>query len=282
MKPVRIFVLFLIVWNWVRKCWEKTFSPIEHLAVVLFSLLRSKRVLQNKTQKKIYIYFADKTFIHSVSHMQEYMFPWNCSYFFHRISYINVSIFFVSTDGKIKDLGEKIRRKNKVSFSRRIVFKYMCETDWINEFWQENSLFFHLCGFLVLFTKNEKISWNIFNSLGSLHAIFLFLILGKNILLEKYFFTRFRTWEPFLPLCVFFSPGEQKHEYPFLYSILQKMSCAGKKIPENFHLSLSFFFLRSKKEKKSRWNDFYLCRTKWKCVGRTKKKFIRQNFPNCL
>lgn len=114
------FVLFLIVWNWVRKCWEKTFSPIEHLAVVLFSLLKSKQVLQNKTQRKKIKNLADKTFIHSVSHMQEYMFPWNCSYFFHRISYINVSIFFVSTDGKIKDLGEKIRR---------IVFKYMCETD---------------------------------------------------------------------------------------------------------------------------------------------------------
>lgn len=206
------FVLFLIVWNWVRKCWEKTFSPIEHLAVVLFSLLRSKRVLQNKTQKKIYIYFADKTFIHSVSHMQKYMFPWNCSYFFHRISYINVSIFFVSTDGKIKDLGEKIRRKNKVSFSRRIVFKYMCETDWINEFWQENGFFFHLCGFLVLFTKNEKISWNIFNSLGSLHAIFLFLILGKKHSPGKIFFRSVSHMRAFSSSVCIFSPGEQKHE----------------------------------------------------------------------
>lgn len=160
----------------------------------------------------------------------------------------------------------------------------MCETDWINEFWQENGFFFHLCGFLVLFTKNEKISWNIFNSLGSLHAIFLFLILGKNILLEKYFFTRFRTWEPFLPLCVFFFPRRTKtwiirikknYQNPFLYSFSQKMSCrAGKKFPEmfistGFHTSAFLFFLGSKK-KKSWWNYFFLCRAKWKSFGRRK------------
>lgn len=107
------FVLFLIVWNWVRKCWEKTFSPMEHLAVVFFSLLRSKRVLQNKTQKK-----KKKIWLTKLLFTQFHTCKNIC--FFHRISYINVSIFFVSTDGKIKDLGEKIRR---------IVFKYMCETD---------------------------------------------------------------------------------------------------------------------------------------------------------
>lgn len=147
--------------------------------------------------------------------MQEYMFPWNCSYFFHRISYINVSIFFVSTDGKIKDLGEKIRRKNKVSFSRRIVFKYMCETDCINEFWQENSFFFHLCGFLVLFTKNLKISWNIFNSLGSLHAIFLFLILGKKHSPGKICFHSVSHMRAFSSsVCIFF-PQENKNMNTF-------------------------------------------------------------------
>lgn len=144
----------------------------------------------------------------------------------------------------------------------------MCETDWINEFWQENGFFFHLCDFLVLFTKNLKISWNIFNSLGSLHAIFLFLILGKNILLEKYFFTRFRTWEPFLPLCVFFFPRRTKtwiirikknYQNPFLYSFSQKMSCAGKKIPEMFISTWAFFFSSDQKRKKNHDEMIFTC-----------------------
>lgn len=77
----------------------------------------------------------------------------------------------------------------------------------------------------------------------------------KNILLEKYFLTRFRTWEPFLPLCVFFSPGEQKHEYPFLYSILQKMSCAGKKIPEMFISTWAFLFFSSDQKRKKNHDE---------------------------
>lgn len=57
-------------------------------------------MLQNKTQKK-----KKKIWLTKLLFTQFHTCKNIC--FFHRISYINVSIFFVSTDGKIKDLGGK-------------------------------------------------------------------------------------------------------------------------------------------------------------------------------